>query len=446
MENVRVIIRLRPYTLETESKFFTTSNSISIEGKKQYQFDHIYNGIEPEVIYNESTKDMIIGTVRDGINSCIIAYGQTSSGKTYSISRITQCCIQTIFETVKSITDRIFLLHVSYFEVYNETIYDLVDYLSNKNIEILDKTIKGLCETVVHSVEDVQNLIQLGDRHRTIESNSVNTSSSRSHGILRISIESVNKYGYDGTKSYLYLCDLAGSENASKTGENKNRIKEATFINKSLLALTMLVNNLTKNMHLNYRDSKLTRILEPCIGNNSRLLMMCCINPNLPDVSESINTLEFGTRAKGIKQKATREQFGSNDKSLLESYRKEIDALKKQLMEGNSNNNSRRLSVEMKSDFMRKIDEIKSNILNYDSLLDIPLPNILSEEEKIPDIDSWNMNCSDDEQDLETEPELESKVIDKYQKIIEEKEKTILELRKLNLEYAMEIKRLNSKQ
>ena len=194
-------------------------------------------------------------------------------------------------------------------EIYNEMINDLLDS-KKKNLEVRESVQKGifvdnLTEISVDSYERVNNLIKQGDSVKMIAETKLNELSSRSHTIFRVSIESNKKI--DGKNKIFYsqfnLVDLAGSENASKAKTEGTRMKEGSNINKSLLALSMVIYKLSQNQKsfINYRDSKLTRLLQSALSGNSKTTIICTISQNPQCYQETLNTLNFGTKAKTIK-------------------------------------------------------------------------------------------------------------------------------------------------
>jgi hypothetical protein len=262
-----------------------------------------------------------------------------------------------------------FLLRVSYLEIYNETIRDLLNP-SNDNLKIhQDKTrgvyVTPLTEEVVTCSKDVLKVIQRGEANRHISSTDYNLHSSRSHTLFQMVIESrersnastttndsssrrtftVGKYGSlikskESVKiSQLNLIDLAGSE---KAATNEDRRKEGPYINKSLLTLGTVISKLTDSssgQHIPFRDSKLTRILQTALSGQAKVAVICTISPSLGSLEESVNTLKFASRVKKITIHAKNEDV-MDDKALLQKYRGEIIELKQKLQDHESRDNS----------------------------------------------------------------------------------------------------------
>ncbi|GAA5810501.1 hypothetical protein MFLAVUS_003923 [Mucor flavus] len=258
---------------------------------------------------------------------------------------------------------REFLLRVSYLEIYNESIRDLLNP-SNTNLKIQQDKIRGvyvtpLTEEVVTSPQDVLNIISQGEANRHISSTDYNLHSSRSHTLFQMIIESREKtnststtyrrtltqsgYGVKSKErvkiSQLNLIDLAGSE---KAATNEDRRKEGSYINKSLLTLGTVISKLTETSgnkspgHIPFRDSKLTRILQTALTGLAKVAVICTISPALQSIEESLNTLKFATRVKKISIHAKNDDV-MDDKALIQKYRNEILQLKTKLKEQEDN-------------------------------------------------------------------------------------------------------------
>jgi len=307
----------------------------------------------------------LVWSAMDGFNATIFAYGQTGSGKTFTMKGnlrrspgIIPLTVQDLFEYIKQTPEREFLLRVSYFEIYNESINDLLQpEATNLNIRE-SKTrgifVEGLREEIVRTPEQCMSLLAAGESNRHISATNFNKSSSRSHTIFRVVIESKHRQsvplgevgpatkvfvtppGQSVRVSALNLIDLAGSEKASAHTVGKDpkaRRTEGSYINKSLLTLGNVISKLSSDKrtgHIPYRDSKLTRILETSLRGNARIAIICTISVSSSSFEESHNTLKFASRAKIIKNNARVNEF-MDDKSLIRKYRNEINELKKKL-------------------------------------------------------------------------------------------------------------------
>lgn len=334
-----------------------------------YTFDYAVTGSDNELIYNKSIRDQVLSAM-EGYNSTVFAYGQTSSGKTYTMTGtenqpgITPRAVEDVFKYIHENSEREFLLRVSYLEIYNESIRDL---LSPEAIDLRiheDRRrgvyVSPLKEEIVTTPSQVMRILQRGDYQRHTSTTDYNTHSSRSHSIFQIVIESRERaptaplspthtgspvagsapggrrmsFGLRPPSavrvSQLNLIDLAGSEKASSDAERR---KEGAYINKSLLTLGTVISRLTddKGSHIPFRDSKLTRILQSSLSGNARVSVICTISPSLINVEESHNTLKFAARVKKIVTRAHTNQV-MDDKALLEKYRLEISELRAQLL------------------------------------------------------------------------------------------------------------------
>ncbi|KAL5988290.1 hypothetical protein ACLOJK_036053 [Asimina triloba] len=285
------------------------------------------------------------------------AYGQTSSGKTFTMNGsesdpgIIHLAIRDIFQGILMATDREFLIRVSYMEIYNEEINDLLAPENHKLQihESLDRGIfvAGLREEIVNSAEQVLRLIELGEVNRHFGQTNMNIRSSRSHTIFRMVIESRGKDSSFGDissadairVSVLNLVDLAGSERIAKTGAGGVRLKEGKYINKSLMVLGNVINKLSdggkQRGHIPYRDSKLTRILQPALGGNAKTSIICTVAPEEIHVEETRGTLQFASRAKRITNCAQVNEI-LTDAALLKRQKLEIEELRTKLQGSHS--------------------------------------------------------------------------------------------------------------
>jgi kinesin family protein 3/17 len=231
---------------------------------------------------------------------------------------------------------------VSYLEIYNEEIRDLLGKDPNSHLDIKERPdlgvyVKDLSTIVCHNADDMERIMTLGNRGRSTGATLMNERSSRSHAIFSVTIECSDK-GPDGAQRLragkLHLVDLAGSERQSKTGATGIRLKEATKINLSLSTLGNVISALVdgKSTHIPYRNSKLTRLLQDSLGGNSKTVMVANVGPAEYNYDESISTLRYATRAKSIKNHATINEDPKD--ALLRKFQKEIEELKKQLGEG----------------------------------------------------------------------------------------------------------------
>ncbi|XP_059460759.1 kinesin-like protein KIN-7N [Corylus avellana] len=364
MEKICVAVRVRPAAVSSEPLNGTfwrvEDNRISLHkvhgtpiSGLSYAFDHVFDeSCTNARVYELLTKDIIHAAV-EGFNGTAFAYGQTSSGKTFTMNGsetdpgIIHRAVKDIFTKIQMISDREFLVRVSYMEIYNEEINDLFA-VENQKLQIHESLergifVAGLREEIVNNAEQVFKLIESGEVNRHFGETNMNVRSSRSHTIFRMVIESkgkdTNSSGdYSSTDairvSVLNLVDLAGSERIAKTGADGVRLKEGKYINKSLMVLGNVINKLSEGAkqrsHIPYRDSKLTRILQPALGGNAKTSIICTLAPEEVHTEETKGTLQFASRAKRITNCAQVNEI-LTDAALLKRQKVEIEELRKKL-------------------------------------------------------------------------------------------------------------------
>ncbi|KAK4477148.1 hypothetical protein RD792_016361 [Penstemon davidsonii] len=304
-EKILVLVRLRPLgekeIVRNEVADWECINSTTILYRNSlqersglptaYSFDRVFRGDCPtREVYDEGTKDIALSVV-GGINSTIFAYGQTSSGKTYTMNGITEYTVADIYDYIQKHEERAFVLKFSAMEIYNEVVRDLLS-TDNTPLRLLDDP-----ETIESSAREF-----LGKGNSTTLSASVN------------------------------FVDLAGSERASQALSVGQRLKEGCHINRSLLTLGTVIRKLSKGRHghVNYRDSKLTRILQPALGGNARTAIICTLSPARSHVEQSRNTLLFACCAKEVSTNA-QVNVVMSDKALVKHLQKEVARLESEL-------------------------------------------------------------------------------------------------------------------
>lgn len=293
---------------------------INRKNQRKYVFDHVFDDKSNQnEVFNLSTK-YLIENVINGFNATVFAYGATGAGKTYTMlgddhtSGVIQMAFVEIFKEIQERSHKMtFNVRMSYLEIYNEVIKDLINP-STDILDIREDPIKGisvtnLAEFMATSLEEVIEYLNQGNRRRTTEPTLLNQTSSRSHAILQILIESKDNFSVSKaeiTCGKLSLVDLAGSEKASKNSRGI-RIIEGSNINKSLLALGNCVKALCElndkggKIYIPYRNSKLTRLLKDSLGGNCKTAMIACISPHVDSYTETLNTLKYANRAKNVK-------------------------------------------------------------------------------------------------------------------------------------------------
>ncbi|PRQ27874.1 putative plus-end-directed kinesin ATPase [Rosa chinensis] len=358
MEKICVAVRLRPpVTQEYSGGTFwkVDENRVSLHkvhgtpiSGVSYAFDHVFDEMcSNSRVYELLTKEIIHAAV-EGFNGTAFAYGQTSSGKTFTMNGsetdpgIIHRAVKDVFGRIEMMSHREFLIRVSYMEIYNEEINDLLA-VENQKLQIHESLergifVAGLREEIVSNAEQVLKLLESGEVNRHFGETNMNARSSRSHTIFRMVIESkekdINASADVIRVSVLNLVDLAGSERIAKTGAGGVRLKEGKHINKSLMSLGNVINKLSdgaKNRgHIPYRDSKLTRILQPALGGNAKTSIICTIAPEEVHVEETKGTLQFASRAKRITNCAQVNEI-LTEAALLKRQKQEIEELRKKL-------------------------------------------------------------------------------------------------------------------
>uniref|UniRef100_A0A8C7RRK3 Kinesin family member 4 n=1 Tax=Oncorhynchus mykiss TaxID=8022 RepID=A0A8C7RRK3_ONCMY len=334
---VRVALRCRPLVTkeinegcQTCLTFVPGDPQVIVGIEKAFTYDYVFDPTtEQEEVFNSAVSPLLCGLFK-GYHATVLAYGQTGSGKTFSMGGtytsaqeneptvgVIPRVVRMIFQEREKHTDCEFSLAVSYLEIYNEDILDLLcpsvskDKPSTINIREDPKEgikIVGLTEREVFSANEMVGCLELGNSARTVGSTAMNAASSRSHAIFTITLE--QRRGADKSDnvvSKLHLVDLAGSERQKKTKAEGDRLKEGISINRGLLSLGNVISALgdesKKGTFVPYRDSKLTRLLQDSLGGNSHTLMIACVSPADSNIEETINTLRYADRARKIKNK-----------------------------------------------------------------------------------------------------------------------------------------------
>ncbi|KAF3942091.1 Kinesin-4 [Dactylella cylindrospora] len=378
--NVLVSIRVRPAgDTGKESSEWTVDSSKSLvryNGKEggDYYLDNVFAPRDGNNKVYESCCKRLVRRVMEGYHGTVFAYGMTGTGKTFSMQGTSEnpgvipLAVTDIFSFIRETPHREFLLRVSYLEIYNEKIHDLLSPNQNSGVGVFGQQVEEiklredskrgvyatpLKEEIVQSPTQLLRVIARGDLARKTGSTQFNARSSRSHAVVQIVVESREriiggtgapmdgKNAIGGVRvSTLSLIDLAGSERAAET---KERRQEGAHINKSLLTLGNVIARLSQTKdgkdkdHLPYRDSKLTRLLQPALSGSSLISILCTMASSTDaNHTESLNTLKFAARAKNnIVSHAKKAEEAlvtdAGSKVLLERYRHEIAELRGQL-------------------------------------------------------------------------------------------------------------------
>ncbi|KAK7331036.1 hypothetical protein VNO77_25245 [Canavalia gladiata] len=363
--SVKVALHIRPLIPDERQQGCIQCVSVT-PGKPQVQigshsftFDHVYgNGGSPSADMFEECVAPLVDGLFQGYNATVLAYGQTGSGKTYTMGTgysdncqtgLIPQVMNTLFNKIEALKHQTeFQLHVSFIEILKEEVRDLLDAVSmgksetsNSNghsgkvnvpgkspIQIRETsngviTLAGTTEVAVSTLQEMAAYLEQGSLNRATGSTNMNNQSSRSHAIFTITLEQMRKLqsvsptndtsdedmGEEYLSAKLHLVDLAGSERAKRTGSDGLRLKEGIHINKGLLALGNVISALgdekkrKEGLHVPYRDSKLTRLLQDSLGGNSKTVMIACISPADVNAEETLNTLKYANRARNIQNK-----------------------------------------------------------------------------------------------------------------------------------------------
>ena len=317
------------HTLQRGSK--ATGPTCKRSKDHTFGFDKVFDENTTQAEVYEATTRNLLDSVLDGYNATVFAYGATGCGKTHTITGTVQqpgvifLTMQELFERIAERSDdKVTEVSLSYLEIYNETIRDLLVPGGSKTGLMLREdanqavSVAGLSSHRPQTVQEVMDMIVRGNEYRTMSPTEANATSSRSHAVLQINVSQKDRnadINEPHTMATLSIIDLAGSERASATKNRGERLIEGANINKSLLALGSCINALCdprKKNHVPYRNSKLTRLLKFSLGGNCKTVMIVCVSPSSQHFDETQNTLRYANRAKNIQTKVTRNVYNVN--------------------------------------------------------------------------------------------------------------------------------------
>uniref|UniRef100_A0A670HU28 Kinesin family member 13B n=1 Tax=Podarcis muralis TaxID=64176 RepID=A0A670HU28_PODMU len=327
-----------------------------------FAYDHCFWSMDEAIKEKYAGQDVvfkclgenILQNAFEGYNACIFAYGQTGSGKSYTMmgtadqpGLIPRLC-STLFERAQKeeSEEQSFKVEVSYMEIYNEKVRDLLDPKgSRQSLKVREHSVygpyvDGLSKLAVACYKDIESLMSEGNKSRTVAATNMNEESSRSHAVFKIILTHTlydAKSGTSGEKvGKLSLVDLAGSERATKTGAAGDRLKEGSNINKSLTTLGLVISALAdqaagknKNKFVPYRDSVLTWLLKDSLGGNSKTAMVATVSPAADNYDETLSTLRYADRAKNIVNHAVVNE--DPNARIIRELREEVEKLREQL-------------------------------------------------------------------------------------------------------------------
>ncbi|KAL7398246.1 hypothetical protein ABVT39_006715 [Epinephelus coioides] len=374
-ESVKVVVRCRPMNEKERAAKFERVVTVDVklgqiivrnpreasasELPKVFTFDSVYDSNSKQIDLYDETFRPLVDSVLFGFNGTIFAYGQTGTGKTYTMEGVRNDperrgvipnSFEHIFTHISRSQNQQYLVRASYLEIYQEEIRDLLSKDQARRLELRERPdtgvyVKDLSSFVTKSVREIEHVMNVGNQNRSVGATNMNEHSSRSHAIFVITVE-CSELGVDGENHIrvgkLNLVDLAGSERQTKTGAQGERLKEATKINLSLSALGNVISALVdgRSSHIPYRDSKLTRLLQDSLGGNARTVMVANIGPASYNVEETLTTLRYSNRAKNIKNKPRINEDPKD--ALLREFQEEIARLKAQLQKRSGKKKRRR--------------------------------------------------------------------------------------------------------
>ncbi|CAD5229060.1 unnamed protein product [Bursaphelenchus okinawaensis] len=363
--NVQVVVRVRPLNGKEIMEKGRSITSIDRDSKMVYlrdklnmrpfgPFDRVYDEDTTQITMYKDVVAPLIAQVLNGYNCTVFAYGQTGSGKTFTMeghhdetneysweedpkAGIIPRALHHIFTTLETEKPEDYSVRASYVELYNEQLYDLLS-INNQPLRVYESkdsgtVISGMEDIPVRSRTEVYEILKKGAEKRKTAATLMNISSSRSHSVFTLTV--TTRQTIDDEEllrvGKIHLVDLAGSENVGRSGAIDQRAREAGNINTSLLALGRVINALTSNAgHIPYRESKLTRILQDSLGGKTITTIIATLSPASTNLEESVSTLEYGQRAKNIRNNPEANKCVSRKRILL-AYDEEIARLQRDL-------------------------------------------------------------------------------------------------------------------
>uniref|UniRef100_A0A3P8T4T1 Kinesin-like protein n=1 Tax=Amphiprion percula TaxID=161767 RepID=A0A3P8T4T1_AMPPE len=404
--NIQVVVRCRPFnTVERKSSYgvidcdqsrkevmVKTGGMNDKASRKTYTFDMVFGPAAKQIDVYRSVVCPILDEVIMGYNCTVFAYGQTGTGKTFTmegerspdgeftweedpLAGIIPRTLHQIFEKLSE-NGTEFSVKVSLLEIYNEELFDLLSPTEdvNERLQLFDDprnkrgvVVKGLEEVTVHNKDEVYQILERGAAKRRTASTLMNAYSSRSHSVFSVTIH-MKEITVDGEElvkiGKLNLVDLAGSENIGRSGAVDKRAREAGNINQSLLTLGRVITALVeKRPHIPYRESKLTRILQDSLGGRTKTSIIATVSPSSSNLEETLSTLEYASRAKNIMNKPEVNQKLTK-RTLIKEYTEEIERLKRDLA-ATRDKNGVYLSAENYESMVGQITSHEEQIVEY---------------------------------------------------------------------------------
>ena len=434
IQNSKTLIITEPTQynyIEEGSKYINKDNALEIIQSKQtkFEFDYAFDEhTQQEDIYHFTTENLI-ESVMEGYNGTVFAYGATGSGKTYTMvgdksnHGIMIRALNDLFNALSEVKDKKYNVNISYIEVYNEQLKDLLD--SNNNRKKIDARFdpqKGVIlfnaiQSNINNANDAFRLLEIGNKNRTEKKTLYNINSSRSHAILLVNVESQDSQLSSSNKvafGKLFLVDLAGSEKVSISSKAD---AETGNINKSLLALGKCIKALTskRKVHVPIRDSKLTYILQESFSGNCRISMIATISPSLMFIDETLHTLQYANEAKKIKITIKKNivdnrvlQVSKLDQ-YIQSLKSEINNIRMEIAEKEKVNMSMDVG-EYQMDNSETYEQLKKDLINHFEE-EIAVKNEIINKEK--EIEMLKVEISENELNMNSNPTINTSAIQK---------------------------------
>lgn len=409
--SVKVAVRCRPLSSKEANRgsqcvISMTDTTVKVtnteEPAREFTFDHCYfTDSKQEQVFEHLGQPLLVQAF-EGFNGTIFAYGQTGSGKSFSMTgddsnpgiiprlntrlwnmleeKMTEINANTLKDdNGKPVEETKYMITVSFLEIYNEVIKDLLNP-SDKPLKIRENPtagiyVEGLCELIVRDSTELMRLIDQGNTVRRVAATNMNEQSSRSHSCFTIKLEKKTAsdlangmHREQFIRAKLNLVDLAGSERADKTGATGATLKEGANINKSLMSLGNCINALSDQSkgtkkHIPYRDSKLTRLLQESLGGNSLTVMLAAISPADYNIDETVSTLKYANRAKSISNAVSRNE--DSTEGMIRDLKSQIELLKQQLLVGNGSPEAEKRLRELEQSQRNAWEERVSSVYVY---------------------------------------------------------------------------------
>ncbi|KAK9451845.1 P-loop containing nucleoside triphosphate hydrolase protein [Limtongia smithiae] len=412
-ENSGVIVASAPSRKEV-----TVQTGPLAHSNKTYSFDHVFGPEADQAMVYDEVVAPILEEALAGYNCTIFAYGQTGTGKTYTMSGdvsenfgifanhagIIPRVLYRLFLALETEQSE-YSVKCSFIELYNEELRDLISKEDDKKVKIFEDSskkgiiIQGMEESFIKTAAEGLKILQDGSIKRQVAATKCNDLSSRSHSVFTVTVHVKEMTG--GGEEFvrigkLNLVDLAGSENISRSGAENKRAREAGMINQSLLTLGRVINALVdRSSHIPYRESKLTRLLQDSLGGRTKTCIIATISPAKMNLEETISTLDYASRAKNIRNKPQLNQVMSK-KTLIKEYINEIERLKADLMacrqkngvyisaesyqEITEENESRRVRVEEQQ---RKIEVMETQLRTTREQIELSMKSTLETRKEL---------------------------------------------------------------